>query len=93
MEWVCVWISARQNVGLFWRDKFTDQWGHLNKRCKSHFELEELWGGYSFGTELVGEGGVPKEEMEDVVSCLRGIDGPFEVAWALDMRSRMVWMD
>ena len=44
---------------------------------------------YSFRTELVGEGGV----KEDVESCPSVIDRPFEVAWAVDMRSRMVWMD
>ena len=39
--------SARKEVGLFWRDKFTDQGGiHPNEWGKPHLEFEELWREY-----------------------------------------------
>ena len=47
VERVCILIRARQNVGLFWGDLFTDQGGlHLDEWGESHFELEKLWGEY-----------------------------------------------
>ena len=47
VERVCVLIRARQNVGLFWGDQFTDQGGlHRNEWGEPHFEFEKLWGEY-----------------------------------------------